>query len=57
MFLGLEYRCEDMRLHQPHGAARGPREMARLPLGEPAATSPADHLRNQRTLPQGKTCF
>lgn len=40
-----------VRLHQPHGAARGAGALARAPAGGAAAAAPADHLRDQPALP------
>ncbi len=36
-----------LRLHQPHGASRSARKMARGPHGARAPAPPADHLRDQ----------
>ena len=38
----------DVRLHQPHAAARGARELAGAAVRAAAAAPHADHLRDQR---------
>ena len=44
-------RERDVRLHQPHAAARGARALAGGAVRAPAAAPPADHLRDQPALP------
>ena len=42
---------DDLRLHQPHAAARGAGAVAGAAVRAPAAAAPADHLRDQPALP------
>ena len=42
----------DLRLHQPHPAARGAGNLAAVDLRRIAAAPPGDHLRDQRPLPR-----
>ena len=50
---GLDDHNEDVCVHQPHSATRGPRALAMLPARQPPAQAPRDHLRDQLPLPQG----
>ena len=42
----------DVRLHEPHAAARSAREVAAAALRRAAAAAPRDHLRDQPPLPR-----
>ena len=52
---GLGHLPADLRLHQPHAAARGAGEVAGRPVRPAAAAPPGDHLRDQPPLP-GRRC-
>ena len=47
---GLEHHLPDLRLHQPHAAARGARALVAGGVRPRAAAPPGDHLRDQRAL-------
>ena len=50
---GMGGLYQDLCLHKPHPPPGGPREVAGQHGGVYVATSPPDHLRDQRKTPQG----
>jgi hypothetical protein len=50
----LGHRHPQLQLHQPHADARGAGDLAGRPVRARAAAPPADHLRDQPPLPQGR---
>ena len=49
---GVGGHAPDLRLHQPHAAARGAGALAARAVRPRAAAAPGDHLRDQRALPR-----
>ena len=49
---GLGDHAADVRLHEPHAAGRGAREMAAAAVRRAAAAPPRDHLRDQPAVPR-----
>ncbi len=52
---GLGDDAEDLRLHQPHAAARGAGALADPAVRQPAAAAPRDHLRDQPAVPRRRS--
>ena len=48
---GMARHAGDVRVHEPHAAGRGPRDLAPAHVREAASATPRDHLRDQSPLP------
>lgn len=51
---GVGHHPPDVRVHQPHGSARGAGTLAGVPVREAAAAASSDHLRHQPETPGRK---